>query len=126
MHFHAHLSDTMTSRISELDSTVFCGAEETGDDGSAVSSTLRFHSQANPGYVLVTYDVFQGDSEELGRCLFSLRLLAKFLGFLHFLPYHSPHLLPSAMLTQQIDIRNRVRNHTNPIPPCTSVFCSPC
>ena len=73
----------MTSRICELDSSVFCG-EEIGDDGG------------------------NGDSDELDRCLFSVRLLAKFLGFVHFLPYQSSEPLPSAVVTEQVDIRNRV------------------
>lgn len=41
--------------------------------------------------------------------LTSLRLLAKFLGFVAFLPYHGAESLPKVLRESQLEVRNKVR-----------------
>ena len=60
--------------------------------------------------------------ETLASCLFSLRLLGRFLGFVHFLPYRCVDTLPSLVSQEQIAIRNQVRQ---PARPCTQVPVPP-
>ena len=61
--------------------------------------------------------VLQDDVETLASCLFSLRLLGRFLGFVHFLPYRCVDTLPSLVSQEQIAIRNQVRQPARPCGP---------
>ena len=46
--------------------------------------------------------------ESFASCLLTLRLLAKFLGLVAFLPYQAPERLPDAMQSSFITMRNQV------------------
>ena len=47
--------------------------------------------------------------EEARSVVLNLRLLAKFLGFLEFLPYQTKEHLPENVLANQIALRSKVR-----------------
>lgn len=51
---------------------------------------------------------FKQIKRELKSCLLTLRLLAKFLGFLTFLPYQSINSLPEEVHPAYLEIRNNV------------------
>ena len=42
------------------------------------------------------------------KCVSSLRLLGKFLGFVAFLPYQTPDLLPDSIKESYISMRDQV------------------
>ena len=56
---------------------------------------------------------FQEDRQALHNCLVTLRLLGKFLGYVTFLPYLSPDILPSSICDSYLTMRNRVRQCGN-------------
>ena len=56
----------------------------------------------------MTVVVYQEERERLSSCLVSLRLLGKFLGLIHFLPYQCSEHLPAHVTNTCITLRNQV------------------
>ncbi|KAL3873142.1 hypothetical protein ACJMK2_036296 [Sinanodonta woodiana] len=85
--FNQHLSDTMAAKVIELNNTHFSCSEE-GEEG---------------------YSENDNDEEKhlFVSTLLTSRLLAKFLGFVTFLPYQSTEKLPDNMESSYVAIRNQ-------------------
>lgn len=89
--FNQHISDLLKAKILELDKYQFVSLQSVNEDNGNASSDIK---------------------RELKSCLLTLRLLAKFLGFLTFLPYQSINSLPEEVHPAYLEIRN------NSSPPC--------
>ncbi|KAM6201066.1 codanin-1 isoform 2-T2 [Rhynchocyon petersi] len=82
-HFNQHLMDSLSLKIRELNSLALPHHEPSEDDGES--------------------DVdWQGERRQFALVLLSLRLLAKFLGFVVFLPYRGPEPPPTRELQDSI------------------------
>ncbi|XP_045142391.1 codanin-1 [Echinops telfairi] len=88
--FNQHLMDSLSLKIRELNSLVLPPHEPSDEDGES--------------------DVdWQGERRQFAVVLLSLRLLAKFLGFVAFLPYRGPEPPPTRELQDSIlALRNQV------------------
>lgn len=63
-------------------------------------------------------DLLQGERRQFAVVLLSLRLLAKFLGFVAFLPYRGPELPPTRELQDSIlALRSQVNRGTGKVGP---------
>ncbi|GAB1604544.1 Hypothetical predicted protein [Argonauta hians] len=82
--FNQHLCDILKSKISELDKSQFITIENVSEDGD-VPKTVK---------------------KEFRSSILTLRLLAKFLGFITFLPYQSANQLPDELHSTYVNIRN--------------------
>lgn len=82
--FNQHLIDCLTTKIFELDEKYSQGFN--GDEGDDGKSDCRVNFLA---------------------CVGSLRILAKFLGFITFLPYSSNGVLPQQFISAQVALRKR-------------------
>ncbi|XP_053783601.1 codanin-1 isoform X6 [Desmodus rotundus] len=81
--FNQHLMDSLSLKIRELNSLVLPQPEPSDEDGES--------------------DVdWQGERRQFAVVLLSLRLLAKFLGFVAFLPYRGPEPPPTRELQDSI------------------------
>ncbi|XP_036154841.1 codanin-1 isoform X4 [Myotis myotis] len=81
--FNQHLMDSLSLKIRELNSLVLPHPEPSDEDGES--------------------DVdWQGERRQFAVVLLSLRLLAKFLGFVAFLPYRGPEPPPTRELQDSI------------------------
>ncbi|XP_059559957.1 codanin-1 isoform X4 [Myotis daubentonii] len=81
--FNQHLMDSLSLKIRELNSLVLPHPEPSDEDGES--------------------DVdWQGERRQFAVVLLSLRLLAKFLGFVAFLPYRGPEPPPARELQDSI------------------------
>ncbi|XP_040348359.1 codanin-1 isoform X2 [Herpailurus yagouaroundi] len=81
--FNQHLMDSLSLKIRELNSLALPQPEPSDDDGES--------------------DVdWQGERRQFAMVLLSLRLLAKFLGFVAFLPYRGPEPPPTRELQDSI------------------------
>ncbi|XP_037358211.1 codanin-1 isoform X2 [Talpa occidentalis] len=81
--FNQHLMDSLSLKIRELNSLTLPQPEPSDEDGEA--------------------DVdWQGERRQFAVVLLSLRLLAKFLGFVAFLPYRGPEPPPTRELQDSI------------------------
>ncbi|CAE1173704.1 CDAN1 [Acanthosepion pharaonis] len=89
--FNQHISDLLKAKILELDKYQFVSLQSVNEDNGNASSDIK---------------------REFKSCLLTLRLLAKFLGFLTFLPYQSINSLPEEVHPAYLEIRN------NSSPPC--------
>ncbi|XP_071971747.1 codanin-1 [Engystomops pustulosus] len=84
--FNQHLMDSLCQEIQELDANSIVGHESTD----------------------VELDVEEQDEKvRFASILLTLRLLAKFLGFVTFLPYRSTESLSSELLESAISLRNQ-------------------
>ncbi|XP_029648667.1 codanin-1 [Octopus sinensis] len=83
--FNQHLCDILKSKISELDKSQFLTIENVTEDGD-VPKTVK---------------------KEFKSSMLTLRLLAKFLGFITFLPYQSVNKLPDEVHSTYVNIRNK-------------------
>ncbi|XP_076065179.1 codanin-1 like protein dlt [Oratosquilla oratoria] len=82
--FKQHLKNSLTARIIELSCQEFSLSGEKGDH--------------------IKYMI----KEELQPVILELRVLAKFLGFLEFMPYQTTEHLQEAVIATQLAIRNKV------------------
>ncbi|EQB77520.1 codanin-1 [Camelus ferus] len=81
--FNQHLMDSLSLKIRELNGLALPQPEPSDEDGES--------------------DVdWQGERRQFAMVLLSLRLLAKFLGFVAFLPYRGPEPLPTRELQDSI------------------------
>ncbi|KAB1277127.1 Codanin-1 [Camelus dromedarius] len=81
--FNQHLMDSLSLKIRELNGLALPQPEPSDEDGES--------------------DVdWQGERRQFAVVLLSLRLLAKFLGFVAFLPYRGPEPLPTRELQDSI------------------------
>ncbi|XP_037795460.1 codanin-1-like [Penaeus monodon] len=83
--FNQHLKDALISRILDLNDQEFVILEPEG--GDPIDNMVR---------------------EEARSVVLNLRLLAKFLGFLEFLPYQTSEHLPENVMATQISLRAKV------------------
>ncbi|XP_065796263.1 codanin-1 isoform X2 [Muntiacus reevesi] len=88
--FNQHLMDSLSLKIRELNSLALPQPEPSDEDGES--------------------DVdWQGERRQFAMVLLSLRLLAKFLGFVAFLPYRGPEPPPTRELQDSIlSLRSQV------------------
>ncbi|OWK09692.1 hypothetical protein Celaphus_00006325, partial [Cervus elaphus hippelaphus] len=88
--FNQHLMDSLSLKIRELNSLALPQPEPSDEDGES--------------------DVdWQGERRQFAMVLLSLRLLAKFLGFVTFLPYRGPEPPPTRELQDSIlSLRSQV------------------
>ncbi|XP_049792944.1 codanin-1 [Schistocerca nitens] len=84
--FNKHLSDSLAHEILSLDCTDF-NASDVGDTDTSVDESTK---------------------KEYQRCLCTLRLLAKFLGFVNFLPYHTVDNVPEKIHILHSSIRSKI------------------
>eukprot|EP00058_Branchiostoma_floridae_P011289 XP_002596777.1 hypothetical protein BRAFLDRAFT_73707 [Branchiostoma floridae] len=82
--FNQLIVDNFSAEIQELDTTQFGLPDNTADS------------------------VDQEQRDSYASCLLNLRILGKFLGFIVFLPYRSPQLLPESMMASALSVRNKV------------------
>ncbi|XP_033001899.1 codanin-1 [Lacerta agilis] len=83
--FNQHLMDSLSLQILELDGLAL--VEHEPSDGEAMDE--------------------QDEKKRFAAVLMSLRLLAKFLGFLVFLPYHTSELATGDLLESAVMLRNQ-------------------
>ncbi|KAI8486942.1 negative regulation of DNA replication [Branchiostoma belcheri] len=82
--FNQLIVDNFSAEIQELDTSQFGLPDNTADS------------------------VDQEQRDSYASCLLNLRILGKFLGFIVFLPYQSPQLLPESMMASALSVRNKV------------------
>ncbi|XP_041351384.1 codanin-1-like [Gigantopelta aegis] len=85
--FIQHLSNTLISKVTELNDQEFCHSTEKHEGSLIVEG--------------------EQDREMFEACLLTLRLVGKFLGFITFLPYLTTDLLPDVALTDYLALRNK-------------------
>lgn len=84
--FNTHLIDSLWQEIMNLDSSSFSASEVEDGDTTVDKDTKR---------AFIT-------------CVNNLQLLAKFLGFVRFLPYRTKSLVPETLMEKQVSLRVEV------------------